>query len=67
MSAQNAAGTTAPSADLLAQLACPACHGSLTLEAQTILCAQCHRRYPIHDGIPVLIVERAFASESDNR
>ena len=44
---------------VLSQLACPACLGNLRLEAEHLVCALCHRAYPILDGIPVLIVERA--------
>ncbi len=44
---------------VLAQLACPACHGDLRLDGARLLCAACSRAYAIVDGIPVLIVERA--------
>lgn len=46
-------------ASSIAQLACPACYGSLRLEDACLICSACHRRYPIVDGIPALIVERA--------
>jgi len=46
-------------ATALDQLACPACRGDLRLEDARLLCAQCRRAYPIVDGIPVLLVERA--------
>ncbi len=45
-------------------LACPACHGELSLaaavghEAVRLVCAECNRVYPIVDGIPVLIAGR---------
>ncbi|MGD0796145.1 MAG: Trm112 family protein [Acidobacteriaceae bacterium] len=55
-------------------LVCPVCRQALTLEsatgpqsppesasaAATIRCAACNRRYPIVDGIPVLLPGRAF-------
>jgi uncharacterized protein YbaR (Trm112 family) len=44
---------------LLARLACPACLGSLALQPPRLVCAACGRAYPIVDGIPVLIVDRA--------
>jgi hypothetical protein len=53
---------TAPPAfdpSVLAQLACPACLGALALADERLLCTACHRIYPIIDGIPALIVERA--------
>jgi uncharacterized protein YbaR (Trm112 family) len=46
------------------QLACPVCHGDLRAEAvgldeMRLVCAGCGRAYPIVEGIPVLIAERA--------
>ncbi len=46
-------------AAVLAQLACPACHDDLRLEEARLVCIACGRAYPIVDGIPVLIAERA--------
>ncbi len=48
-------------AHLLEQLACPVCHGGLRLAVQEehIVCVDCSRAYPLVDGIPVLIAERA--------
>ncbi|MGO8758726.1 MAG: Trm112 family protein [Terracidiphilus sp.] len=45
--------------NVLSQLACPACHGELHLEGARLICGGCRRAYPIVDGIPVLIAERA--------
>jgi hypothetical protein len=47
---------------VLELLACPACQGSLRLKAgdTRISCAGCGKKYPVEDGIPVLIVERAL-------
>ena len=47
------------SPEVIAMLACPVCHGGLSAEAQEICCDQCGRRYPIEDGIPVLLADRA--------
>jgi uncharacterized protein YbaR (Trm112 family) len=41
-------------------LVCPSCHQGLKLEAGVVCCIGCARRYPIVDGIPVLLVERAL-------
>jgi len=51
-------------ASVLSQLACPACLGDLRLASSgfdetRLVCAECGRGYPIVDGIPVLIAERA--------
>jgi uncharacterized protein YbaR (Trm112 family) len=40
-------------------LACPACLGGLGLDEGKLICAECGRIYPVVDGIPVLIAERA--------
>ncbi len=44
---------------VLDQLACPACMGDLRLNEERLICAGCGRIYPILDGIPVLVAERA--------
>ncbi len=46
-------------AEHLSLLVCPVCHAGLTLTRETILCTGCARRYPIVDGLPVLIASRA--------
>jgi len=40
-------------------LVCPVCHAALILHSDHIDCTSCHRRYPIVDGLPVLIASRA--------
>jgi uncharacterized protein YbaR (Trm112 family) len=47
---------------VLNQLACPSCLGGLFVEGERLVCALCARAYPIVDGIPVLISERAEPS-----
>jgi uncharacterized protein YbaR (Trm112 family) len=45
---------------VLRLLACPACHAGLAHpDAETVLCIGCGRRYPIRDGLPVLLVPAA--------
>lgn len=39
----------------IARLACPACRGEITAEADDLRCTACNRRYPVRDGIPVLL------------
>jgi uncharacterized protein YbaR (Trm112 family) len=41
-----------------AQLACPACLGSLRLEEPQLICHACGQAYHIIDGIPALIAGR---------
>jgi hypothetical protein len=44
-------------------LRCPACHAELADRAGAggpqLVCAGCGRAYPVHDGIPVLLVDEA--------
>ena len=44
---------------LLEILACPACKTPVKLEGERLVCAQCGRRYPIRDDIPVMLLEEA--------
>jgi len=45
----------------LTRLVCPVCRQPLTLDAAAsgVCCSACARRYPIVDGIPVLLADRA--------
>jgi uncharacterized protein len=56
-------------AQILEQLACPVCFGVLRFDAldSQILCIGCKRLYPLIDGIPVLIRERAVGPETQQR
>ena len=45
--------------ELLQILACPLCVAPLRQEAERLICARCGRRYPIRQGIPVLLVDEA--------
>lgn len=49
------------SKELLDILACPKCKGPLKLEEkdQALDCHSCNLRFPITDGIPELLLERA--------
>jgi hypothetical protein len=48
---------------LLEILACPACKTAVRLEGERLVCVQCGRRYPIRDGIPVMLIEEAEPPE----
>jgi len=52
--------------DLLDILVCPLCKKQLALKAtgESLKCGECHRVYPIQDGIPILLVDAA-SIESD--
>jgi len=45
--------------ELLEILACPLCKASVELKDNKICCTKCKRRYPIKDGIPVMLIEEA--------
>ncbi|MFH1563389.1 MAG: Trm112 family protein [Nitrospirota bacterium] len=47
--------------ELLDILACPVCKGDITCDEanQRLICASCGRKYPIRDGIPVMLEEEA--------
>lgn len=45
--------------DLLAILSCPACKGRVEERAASVVCVKCGRKYPVRNGIPVLIVEES--------
>ena len=42
-------------------LACPACKEAVKLEGEKIVCQnpKCGLRYPVKDGIPVMLIEEA--------
>ena len=44
---------------LLAILACPACQGDVQFQDSKIVCGKCGRKYPVKDGIPVMLVDEA--------
>ena len=49
---------------LLEILACPACKTEVKLEGDRLVCVKCGRRYPVRDGIPVMLIEEAESPTS---
>jgi uncharacterized protein YbaR (Trm112 family) len=47
-------------AEDLRWVVCPVCRQTLHLEGLTVRCLGCGRRYPIVDGIPVLLADRTI-------
>jgi uncharacterized protein len=45
--------------ELLEIMACPACKAPVIQEDDRIVCTSCGRRYPIRDGIPVMLIDEA--------
>ena len=50
---------------LLEILACPACKGPVEVQEDYIVCQQCGLRYPVRDGIPIMLVEEAEPATGD--
>ena len=46
-------------ADLLNILICPACGSAVREKDNAIECTHCKKRYPIENGIPIMLVDRA--------
>ena len=45
--------------ELLDILACPVCKTDVELKEDKLVCVKCGRKYPIQDGIPVMLEEEA--------
>ncbi|HLW47555.1 MAG TPA: Trm112 family protein [bacterium] len=45
--------------ELLDILACPVCKTPIRQDGDRLVCDTCGRRYPIRDGIPVMLVDEA--------
>ncbi|MEK7397686.1 MAG: Trm112 family protein [Candidatus Poribacteria bacterium] len=47
--------------ELLEILACPVDKGDIVYDEENdkLICQKCGRRYPIHDGIPIMLIEKA--------
>ena len=45
--------------ELLNILICPACGAAVREIENAIVCTHCKTRYPIQNGIPVMLVDRA--------
>jgi uncharacterized protein len=52
---------------LLNILVCPACKNGVRLEEEKIVCIKCGRRYPIRNGIPVMLIEEAEGGGKEDK
>jgi hypothetical protein len=44
---------------LLDILACPVCKGDIFEDKEELVCVKCKRRYPVIEGIPIMLEEEA--------
>ena len=53
---------------LLDIMQCPDCGGELEedVAASQLVCVSCGLRYPVNDGIPVMLVDQAIRPDSDS-
>ena len=49
--------------EFVKRLACPACKVALRLEGEELVCTACRRRFPVRDGVPVLLLDEAAEPE----
>jgi uncharacterized protein YbaR (Trm112 family) len=49
--------------ELLEWLVCPVCRAPIRPEGDRLVCTRCGRRYPVREGIPVMLVEEAEGPE----
>jgi len=49
------------SKELLEMLVCPACKTDLEYrqDPESLKCKECHRLYPIRDGLPIMLIDEA--------
>ncbi|MFH1772340.1 MAG: Trm112 family protein [Candidatus Omnitrophota bacterium] len=45
--------------ELLKILACPACKADIKLANDVLMCTKCKRKYPVRDGIPIMLIEES--------
>ena len=45
--------------ELLDILACPDCKSDIELKENKIVCKKCGKKYPIRNGIPVMLIDEA--------
>ncbi len=54
---------------LLEILVCPQCKKDIRLEDDRLICDACRLKYPIRDGIPIMLIDEAEPLEApaDNK
>ncbi len=49
--------------ELMEILVCPSCKGEVGEEDPELVCTRCGLRYPVRDGIPIMLIEEATKPE----
>lgn len=52
---------------LLDVLVCPQCKKDVRLEDDWLVCEECRLKYPVDDGMPVMLVDMAEPLEGSER
>ncbi len=50
---------------LLEILVCPQCKGDIRPEDDWLICEECSVKYPVRDGIPIMLTDEAEPLEAD--
>ncbi|MCL4534239.1 MAG: Trm112 family protein [Bacteroidetes bacterium] len=55
------------SKELLEILVCPACKTKVVLEGERLVCSNCMRKYPVRNGIPIMLIEEGDKALQDEK
>lgn len=50
---------------LLEILVCPLCKVKVEQVGKRLVCAKCSRKYPVRDGIPVMLIDQAELPQNE--
>lgn len=53
--------------ELLDILACPDCKSDVEFKDDKIICKGCGRRYPVKDGIPIMLIDESELPEDKKK